>query len=121
LYQSESVPDPIEEETPDTVIPDKNILTNLGPQITEAVIQSGQFLTTDKGVEMLYSVGSGAPARLIGLDVSNGRLLVNLELRDTESCWSLALATDGWLHAAGGAQGTLLTHGPRSQVVDDPG
>lgn len=119
--QDESVPDPIEEETPDTVIPDKNILTNLGPQITEAVIQSGQFLTTDKGVEMIYSVVSGAPARLIGFDVSNGRLLVNLELRDTESCWSLALATDGWLYAAGGANGKVFKHWPGSQVVDDLG
>lgn len=119
--QEDSIPDTTDDETTDPVLPGENKLTNLGPQITEAVIQSGQFLTTDNGVDMIYSVVSGSPARLIGFDINNGRLLVNIELRDTESCWSVTLATDGWLYIAGGANGKVFKHRPGSQIVDDLG
>src|SRR5699024_6444210 len=89
-------PEP-EEETQEPDVPREAKLTNLGMQIFESVIASGQFMTTDNGIEMVYSVVKGTPSRLVGFDANNGRLLVNIALANTETSWAITLSTDGWL------------------------
>lgn len=96
-------------------------LTNLGPQMAESVIASGQFVTTDQGVDMVYSVAKGTPARLIGFDTNNGKLLVNLAMAGTETSWAVTLSTDGWIYVAGGSPGRVFKHKPGSQIVEDLG
>src|SRR5690606_37456149 len=81
--QSPQQTDPTEEETKEPEKPEQPKLTNLGPQVTESVIQSGQFVTTEQNIELVYSVVKGTPSRLVGFDANNGRLLVNLALAGT--------------------------------------
>src|SRR5690606_10616731 len=113
--------DPTQEETKEPETPEPPKFTNLGPQVTESAIQSGQFVTTAEGIELVYSVVKGTPARLVGLDANNGRLLVNLALAGTETSWSVTLSTDGWLYVAGGDNGKVFKHKPGSVLIEDLG
>src|SRR5690606_11317986 len=109
------------EEVPsvDTLLDGK--LTNLGPQVTEASLSGAAFVITDKGMEMAYTVVTGSPARLLGFDLKNGKLLVNLPMRNLERSWSLTVSTDGWLYIAGAGSGRVCKHWPGSQLVEDLG
>lgn len=101
--------------------PKPNNLINLGPQIFRTAIQSGQFVTTAEGVEMVYTVVTGTPAKLIGFGTGEGNLLVDLVLPGVEVAWSVAVATDGMLYIAGGHTGKVFKHIPGSQLVEDLG
>lgn len=117
----QQVTDPTEEETKDPENPELPKLTNLGAQVTESVIQSGQFVTTEQNIALVYSVVKGTPSRLVGFDANNGRLLVNVALAGTETSWSVTLSTDGWLYVAGGDSGKVFKHKPGSVAVEDLG
>lgn len=95
-------------------------LTNLGPQITAAVIQGSMFLNDHSGMEMVYTVVRGNPAHLLGYRLSDHKLVTDQQLPGTDGAWDLAVSSDGWLYIPG-AKGRLYRHLPGTQQVEDLG
>ena len=96
-------------------------LTNLGPQVKDAVIQGSIFTRDENGRNLVYTVVRGVPAHLLGFDVNTGRLITDLPVSKTDGVWDLAVATDGWLYLAGGSGGYLYKHKPGSDKIENLG
>ncbi len=99
-------------------------LTNLGPMVHEQAINGSTFAKDQNGNHWLYTVTSGTPARLIGLQVAvDGRETppsVILALTGSTICWSVVQATDGWVYI-GTRNGLLFRHLPGSHQVENLG
>lgn len=115
---------PFKEPSGDFVLQDTTIstgkLTNLGPQVTMATIQSAAFLKDRSGKELLYTVVRGKPAHLIGYELKTNKLVVDLPLDNMDGAWGVTVATDGSFYAGGGG-GHLYRYVPGSEKAEDLG
>ncbi|TZF81432.1 hypothetical protein FW774_17870 [Pedobacter sp. BS3] len=106
----------------DTVLQsDKIKLTNLGPQVKDAVIQGSIFAKDDSGKKLVYTVVRGVPAHLLGFDTNDYKLVVDLPVNKTDGSWDLTVSSDGWLYLAGGYGGYLYKHKPGSDKIENVG
>lgn len=96
-------------------------LVNLGPQVTDKHLEGSIFLEDSKGKEWLYTVVRGNPGYLLGYDLADNSLVVNLPLIKMDGAWDIAVASDGWLYIAGSAGGRLAKHWPGTQEIIDLG
>ncbi|MFA6947267.1 MAG: hypothetical protein WC220_15345, partial [Pedobacter sp.] len=95
-------------------------LTNLGPQISAAMIQGSIFIDDKDGKQLIYTVVRGNPAHLIAFRADNYRLILDQPLPGTDGAWDLEVSSDGWLYVPG-AKGTLYRHFPGTGKVENLG
>lgn len=95
---------------------------NLGPQVFYSQLEDGsRFITDENGKTWLYTILNGAQGRLLGYDLVDYSLKVNLPLVQMEGSWDIAMSTDGWLYIAGSSGGRLARHRLGSQTIQDLG
>ena len=95
----------------DSLLRQKSNLVDLGPQISQAAIQSAAFVKDSKGRELVYTVARGVPAHLIGFDLTNNSLILDIPLDSMVGSWALAAASDGILYI-GGESGHFYSYTP---------
>ncbi len=94
---------------------------NLGPQVAERWLEGTIFTVDSAGNEWIYTVLRGKPGYLLGYNMTNKRLLVNLPLQRMDGSWDITVSSDGWLYIAGSAGGRLAKHRPGTQTIQDLG
>jgi len=94
---------------------------NHGPQIFESHLEGSQFVKDENGNDWLYTVLRGSPGRLLGYDLSDNSLQVNLPLIQMEGSWDIVQSSDGWLYIAGPSGGRFARHKPGTQLIQDLG
>src|SRR5690606_34317360 len=94
---------------------------NLGPQIFYSHLEGSRFITDENGKDWLYTIVRGSPGLLLGYDLTDYSLKVNLSLIQMEGAWDIAMSTDGWLYIAGPSGGRFARHKPGSQAIQDLG
>lgn len=95
----------------DTIPSSKGKLVDLGSQITNAAIQAATFLKDKEGRNLVFTVARGQPAHLIGYELTNNTLIVDLPLDSMVGAWSIAGSSDGVLYF-GGDLGHLYKYTP---------
>jgi hypothetical protein len=93
---------------------------NLGAQVSKAAISTGTFLSYSNK-NMFYTVVKGNPAYLLGYDLKDNSLAVNLPLKTTGGSWGMVKSSDGSLYISGAEGGRVYKHYPGSQIVEDLG
>jgi hypothetical protein len=96
-------------------------LVNLGPQVTETVIQGSAFAQDESGNELLYTVVRGEPAHLLGFELRSNKIITDMPLEKTDGSWDITVSSDGWIYIAGSAGGYLYRHKPGSTAIENLG
>lgn len=94
-------------------------ITELGPQVSAALIQGSEFVVAANGKELVYTVVRGRPASLLGYELLGGRKVVDLALNGMDGSWDLE-SSGGILYVAG-ANGHLFSHRPGTNELEDLG
>ena len=93
----------------DSIASGKGKLIDLGPQIRNAAIQAAAFLKDKEGRNLVFTVARGQPAHLIGYELINNTLIVDVPLDSMVGAWSIAGSREGVLYIGGGhGRGTHL-------------
>src|SRR6476660_1017852 len=87
----------------DTLVNSKHQLIDLGPQISQAAIQGAAFLKDKSGTQLVFTVARGIPAHLVGYELKNNTMILDVPLDSMVGSWTLAASTDGVLYIGGGA------------------
>ncbi|MGV3503600.1 MAG: hypothetical protein ACO1O1_07820 [Adhaeribacter sp.] len=91
--------------------------TDLGTQLSAALIQGSAFVQDPQGRELVYTVVRGRPAHLLGYEIKTNKLIVDLEVPQTDGVWDLEVSSDGMLYVPS-ANGILFRHLPGSQQLE---
>ncbi len=99
---------------------EKGILKKIGPQLHTANVQGSTFIKTKEGKYYLYTAVRGRPARLVGFDLSNHKLIVDLPIDSADGAWTITASSDGYIYV-GSAQGHLFKHEPGTSIIQNLG
>ncbi|MBL1409074.1 NHL repeat-containing protein [Sphingobacterium faecale] len=72
-----------------------------GPQVFAAAIQGSHFLKDSKGKEYVFTVVRGVPARLVGYELEENRMIVNSLLPGTDGAWDMEVSSDNRVYISG--------------------
>lgn len=73
-----------------------------GPQVFAAAIQGSHFLKDPKtGMDYIFTVVRGVPARLVGFQLKSGEMIVNSALEGTDGSWDMEVSSDNILYMSG--------------------
>ncbi|MGV3641110.1 MAG: hypothetical protein ACO1NZ_11360, partial [Adhaeribacter sp.] len=75
--------------------------TDLGTQLSAALIQGSVFVQDPQGRDLVYTVVRGRPALLLRSDVQSNKLVADLEVPQTDGVWDLEVSSDNMLYVAG--------------------
>ncbi len=105
-----------------TAIPKENFkITNLGPQVTDIVLQGSVFAKDPDGRTLIYTVVRGTPAHLLGFDTETRKLAVDIPLPKTDGSWDLEVSSTGVVYVAGGSGGFFYKHVPGTKQAENLG
>jgi outer membrane protein assembly factor BamB len=93
---------------------------NLGPQITNQLIQGSTFAKDPSGRDLICSVMRGQTGRFLAFDVRTGQVVADQALETTSGSWSTTTATDGSVYS-GSDTGHVYRWIPGTNEVKDLG